>query len=165
MRKLLDRPTWWEVPAIDKALRSEGWKAVALLRLRGVFLAIATIGFGEVLRIGDEVVWDSLAICEVANERWLGGRAWPAEARARAFTASEKPWRDQRVAELTAPDGWTAVVGLHWIDRGSHYAGTAGSNGIRMAMGPEHFGMLDLGADGLTPRLIAVDTTSPATIS
>ncbi|WP_036166960.1 DUF1684 domain-containing protein [Noviluteimonas dokdonensis] len=71
-----------------------------------------------------------------------------AEARARAFAASEKPWRDERVAELTAPEGWTSVVGLHWIERGSHYAGTAGSNGIRMAKGPEHFGMLDLGADG-----------------
>lgn len=71
-----------------------------------------------------------------------------AEARERAFAASEKPWRDARVAELTAPDGWTSVVGLHWIDPGSHYAGTAGSNGLRMTMGPEHLGMFDLGADG-----------------
>ena len=67
-----------------------------------------------------------------------------AEARARAFAASEKPWRDARVAELTQPDGWTSVVGLHWIDPGAHYAGTAGSNGLRMAMGPEHFGMFEL---------------------
>ncbi|KFN43366.1 glutathione S-transferase family protein [Arenimonas oryziterrae] len=37
-----------------------------------------------VLRIEDETIWDSLAICEVANERWLGGRGWPADARARA---------------------------------------------------------------------------------
>lgn len=71
-----------------------------------------------------------------------------AEARARAFDAAEKPWRDARAAELVAPEGWTSVVGLHWIEKGSHYAGRAPNNGIRMAMGPEHFGMLELGADG-----------------
>ena len=31
------------------------------------------------------VVWDSLAICEYANERWLGGRGWPASLQARAL--------------------------------------------------------------------------------
>jgi glutathione S-transferase len=33
-------------------------------------------------------VWDSLAICEYANERWLGGRAWPADPAARAVARS-----------------------------------------------------------------------------
>ena len=41
-----------------------------------------------VMLVGDERVWDSLAICEVANERWLGGRGWPADARARAAARS-----------------------------------------------------------------------------
>ena len=40
---------------------------------------------------GDLVVWDSLAICETANERYLEGALWPADAdargRARAITA------------------------------------------------------------------------------
>ncbi|MBP8081249.1 MAG: glutathione S-transferase family protein [Arenimonas sp.] len=36
------------------------------------------------LHVGDEVIWDSLAICETVNERWLSGRAWPRDARARA---------------------------------------------------------------------------------
>lgn len=44
-----------------------------------------------VLHDGDVVVWDSLAICEYANERWLDGRGWPADlaerARARAAAA------------------------------------------------------------------------------
>ncbi len=30
------------------------------------------------------VVWDSLAICEYANERWLDGRGWPASLQTRA---------------------------------------------------------------------------------
>src|ERR1041385_7235044 len=29
-------------------------------------------------------IWDSLAICEYANERWLGGRGWPTDVAARA---------------------------------------------------------------------------------
>jgi glutathione S-transferase len=37
-----------------------------------------------VLRDGELAVWDSLAICEYANERWLGGRGWPAAGDARA---------------------------------------------------------------------------------
>jgi glutathione S-transferase len=33
---------------------------------------------------GSLVVWDSLAICETANERYAGGALWPADADARA---------------------------------------------------------------------------------
>jgi glutathione S-transferase len=36
------------------------------------------------LRVGEEVIWDSLAICEVVNERWLDGRGWPADVVVRA---------------------------------------------------------------------------------
>ena len=38
-----------------------------------------------VLHDGEVRVWDSLAIVEYANERWLGGRGWPADAAARAL--------------------------------------------------------------------------------
>src|SRR5262245_24923767 len=41
-----------------------------------------------VLRDGDLRVWDSLAICEYANERWLDGRGWPADPGARAVARS-----------------------------------------------------------------------------
>ncbi|MCH1910013.1 glutathione S-transferase family protein [Stenotrophomonas sp. Y6] len=37
------------------------------------------------LRDGELVLWDSLAICEYANERWLGGCGWPAELQRRAL--------------------------------------------------------------------------------
>jgi glutathione S-transferase len=33
-------------------------------------------------------VWDSLAICEYANERWLGGAGWPADLDRRALARS-----------------------------------------------------------------------------
>lgn len=36
------------------------------------------------LHDGGVHVWDSLAICEYANERWLDGRGWPADRAMRA---------------------------------------------------------------------------------
>ena len=41
-----------------------------------------------VLRDGDETIWDSLAICEVINERYLDGKAWPKDLKARAAARS-----------------------------------------------------------------------------
>ena len=35
--------------------------------------------------IGDLVVWDSLAILEYSNERWLDGAGWPRDIAARAL--------------------------------------------------------------------------------
>jgi glutathione S-transferase len=40
------------------------------------------------LHVGDEVIWDSLAICETVNERWLSDRGWPSEPRTRAAARS-----------------------------------------------------------------------------
>ncbi|MFC7301600.1 DUF1684 domain-containing protein [Cognatiluteimonas weifangensis] len=65
-------------------------------------------------------------------------------AAATAFARAEQAWRDQRRERLLAADGWASLIGLHWIDPGSHYLGSDADNGIRLAMGPEHLGMLDL---------------------
>lgn len=53
-------------------------------RIRGY----SPTGRVPVLHDGDVRVWDSLAIAEYANERWLGGRGWPTDAAARAFARS-----------------------------------------------------------------------------
>jgi glutathione S-transferase len=37
---------------------------------------------------GDETVWDSMAICEVINERYLDGKAWPLDLKTRASARS-----------------------------------------------------------------------------
>jgi glutathione S-transferase len=50
--------------------------------------ALSPSGRVPALHVGDELIWDSLAICEVANERWLGGRGWPSAARARGAARS-----------------------------------------------------------------------------
>jgi len=41
-----------------------------------------------VLVDGELAVWDSLAICEYASERWLDGAGWPREREARAVARS-----------------------------------------------------------------------------
>ena len=67
-----------------------------------------------------------------------------ATAAAKVFAMEEKKWRDDRVERLLSPDGWASLIGLHWIDPGSHYLGSAADNGIRLQMGPAHLGMVDL---------------------
>src|SRR5690349_3535708 len=64
-----------------------------------------------------------------------------------AFARTEAEWRAQREERLLAPDGWTSLVGLHWIDQGPHYVGSSASSGIRLSMGPPELGVLTL-ADG-----------------
>ena len=66
---------------------------------------------------------------------------------AQAFAREEQAWRDERRAKLTAPDGWTTLVGLHWVDPGAHYVGASADNGIHLAMGPQHLGMIELKGD------------------
>lgn len=60
-----------------------------------------------------------------------------------AFKQAQQTWRDERKANLVKPDGWTSLIGLHWIEPGPHYIGSDVDNGIRLAMGPEHMGMLE----------------------
>lgn len=68
-----------------------------------------------------------------------------AERAARAaFDREQAAWRAQRREELLAPDGWTSLVGLHWIEPGAHYIGRDRDNGIRLDVGPGQFGMIDL---------------------
>ena len=49
---------------------------------------------------GDLHLWDSLAICEYANERWLAGAGWPRERSARALA---------RVAAAEMHSGFAAL--------------------------------------------------------
>lgn len=89
--------------------------------------------------------------------------AKPAEVK---FMQDEHALRQQRLDKLLAPDGWTSLIGLHWIDPGSHYLGSDPGNGIRLSMGPPHLGMLDIHADktlGDSIRFVA-DKTAALTL-
>lgn len=59
-----------------------------------------------------------------------------------AFAADNEAWRAQRREGLLKPDGWASLIGLHWIELPAHYVGSGATSGIRLAKGPEKFGLL-----------------------
>jgi len=85
----------------------------------------------------------ALTACGPSQEE-QAANAEKAKAAQVAFQHELDVVRQARVAELTKPDGWTSLVGLHWIDPGSHYIGSSAGNGIKLAVGPAHLGMIDL---------------------
>ena len=68
----------------------------------------------------------------------------------RAFQAEEQKWRDQRLEELLRPDGWTSLVGLHWLELKAHYIGSGEriGNTMRMAFGPARMGLVTRDGQG-----------------
>jgi uncharacterized protein len=60
-----------------------------------------------------------------------------------ALIADNEAWRRQRQDELLKPDGWTSLVGLHWIELKAHYVGSSPGSGIRLAMGPPRLALLE----------------------
>lgn len=92
-----------------------------------------------------------LAACQRDSGKMTAEQA-AAEARKmallRTFILEEQDWRNQRRERLLQTDGWTSLVGLHWIDPGPHYVGSAGDNGIHLSMGPAQMGMIELHKDG-----------------
>lgn len=59
-----------------------------------------------------------------------------------AFAAEQQQWRQKRYEELHAADGWTSLVGLHWLEYKAHYIGSGPGSGIRLAVGPAKLGMV-----------------------
>lgn len=83
----------------------------------------------------------SLSGCGSGDNR-KDPRQLAAEAAAEAaFRADLEQWRAERIAALTKPDGWTSLIGLHWLDAGVHRVGSDVDNGIRLLQGPAHLGV------------------------
>ena len=97
-----------------------------------------------VLAAGCQRTPNPAATAQAPNDK--ANKTMPAQDQ--TFVLEEQAWRDQRRERLLRPDGWTSLVGLHWIDQGPHFVGQGGDNGIRLSMGPEHLGMIDLRKDG-----------------
>lgn len=66
-----------------------------------------------------------------------------------AFAHDNELWREQRLTELTMPDGWASLVGLHWLELKAHYIGSGSTSGIRLAMGPPRMGMVSRDGDNV----------------
>lgn len=84
----------------------------------------------------------ALAGCGADGEVAGSGTGAQAERAAAdaAFVAEHDAWRAEREESLLAPDGWTGVVGLHWIELDAHFLGS--QSGMRLAKGPPRLGML-----------------------
>jgi uncharacterized protein (DUF1684 family) len=65
----------------------------------------------------------------------------PAEG---AYRAEVEKWRADRIARLTANDGWLTVVGLSWLKEGNNSVGASPSNEIVFspAKSPPHLGRI-----------------------
>ena len=85
-------------------------------------------------------VW--LAACGVNPPTTTNGEGDATAAADPQFVADNDAWRAQRREGLLQPDGWTSLIGLHWIELPAHYVGSGATNGIRLAKGPEKLGML-----------------------
>lgn len=68
-------------------------------------------------------------------------------------------WRDTRVGNLRKPDGWLALVGLHWLSEGEQSVGAGQGNAIQLAAGPGKLGVMRItqGKLGFVPDVDARD--------
>lgn len=62
-------------------------------------------------------------------------------------TSVEKA-RAERLAALTAPDGWLSLIGLEWLQPGANRIGSAADNDIVLKAGPAHLGTITLDDSG-----------------
>ena len=90
-----------------------------------------------------------LALAACGDDGAEAEKARQATAAATAFTAEQQGWREERRSGLLKPDGWSSLIGLHWIEPGAHYIGSDADNGIRIEIGPKHLGLLHLKGDRL----------------
>ena len=59
------------------------------------------------------------------------------------FKSDHAAWVKEREAELTQPDGWTSLIGLHWINGPRQTIGAAEASDIRLRIGPDKFGSVE----------------------
>ena len=82
-----------------------------------------------------------LAACSGGKDNSATGKAGPAPDP--NFLADNAIWRNGRKQDLLKPDGWTSLVGLHWLELKAHYVGSSTGSGIRLAVGPPKLGMVE----------------------
>ena len=76
-------------------------------------------------------------------------------AAADGFSQENAAWRAKRIAELTAPDGWLALVGWHVLKPGENTVGHAPGNDVLLPQGPARLGVATLAADGKVTLQVA----------
>lgn len=95
-----------------------------------------------------------------AIEHFRTRQTVPAGAVVDDYQRSIEAWRAQRVAKLTAPDGWLSLIGLHWLEPGQNTIGSANDNSIVIERAPPHLGVVDAGEDGTLAIELFPDTNA-----
>jgi uncharacterized protein len=62
-------------------------------------------------------------------------------------------FRDSREDSLRSPDGWMALVGLHWLPPGELSVGSAEDSAVRLAVGPARLGWIEVLPTAMAARL------------
>ncbi|HET7537259.1 MAG TPA: DUF1684 domain-containing protein [Candidatus Didemnitutus sp.] len=71
------------------------------------------------------------------------------------YAQSIDAWRQQRIARLTAPDSWLALVGRHPLPHGMHTLGSGANSDIKLATGPARLGTITYADDGKVTLALA----------
>jgi len=95
-----------------------------------------------------------LTTVAVAGATWMSLHGWSGAASQDAGSAlnsaQDAAWvkeiedyRKRRVEGLLKPDGWTAIIGMYWLEPGRYSVGSAAGNDIRLAIGPSRVGVIE----------------------
>jgi uncharacterized protein len=95
-----------------------------------------------------------LTALAVVGATWMSLNGWiqaaPTDAGGAQNSAQDAAWvkeiedyRKRRVEGLLKPDGWTAIIGMYWLEPGRYSVGSAAGNDIRLAIGPPRVGVIE----------------------
>ena len=98
------------------------------------------VGMGKLLR---HALAASLLLLAACGGDPGAGQKPAAAAPDPNFRADNAIWREERKQDLLKPDGWTSLVGLHWLELKAHYLGSSTGSGIQLAVGPPKLGMVE----------------------
>jgi len=59
-----------------------------------------------------------------------------------AHVTEIEQWRARRISNLTKPDGWLSLVGLHWLNEGEQTVGAGADRAVVLAVGPQKLGAI-----------------------
>nr|WP_024890716.1 DUF1684 domain-containing protein [Luteimonas huabeiensis] len=90
------------------------------------------------------LAWLALAGCAADAPPAADPAATEADA---AYAREEAAWRAARERSLLADDGWTTLVGLHWLSLPAHHLGNGERIGIDLRFGPPRLGLVQQAGD------------------
>jgi len=95
-------------------------------------------------------------VATMAMTTFLAACGTNASDPAAGHKAAVDAWSADRIARLTAADGWLALVGLHWLEAGSQSVGCGDDNAVVLAVGPDRLGDIVV-ADGKRATFVPAD--------